>query len=86
MTSHWLRTLLFAASVASVATAALLPVASHAAGPADPDKVLRFVFPAAETGFDPAIFRDLYSAQVVQSVFETLYTSTIWPVPPSWCR
>jgi oligopeptide transport system substrate-binding protein len=74
MTSHWLRTLLFAASVASVATAALLPAASHAAGPADPDKVLRFVFPAAETGFDPAIFRDLYSAQVVQSVFETLYT------------
>ncbi len=41
---------------------------------ADPDKVLRFVFVEAETGFDPATVRDLYSAIVIQSVFETLYT------------
>lgn len=41
---------------------------------ADPDKVLRFVFVSAETGFDPAITRDLYSADVIQSIFETLYT------------
>nr|WP_202946159.1 ABC transporter substrate-binding protein [Collimonas fungivorans] len=42
--------------------------------PADPEKVLRYVFVAPETGFDPAITRDLYSALVVQSVFETLFT------------
>ncbi len=41
---------------------------------ADPTKVLHAVFVAAETGFDPAITRDLYSAQVIQSIFETLYT------------
>jgi hypothetical protein len=31
-------------------------------------------FPAAETGFDPAIARDTYSAHVEQAIFETLYT------------
>ena len=41
---------------------------------ADPTKVLHAVFVAAETGFDPATTRDLYSAQVIQSIFETLYT------------
>ncbi|GAC1419351.1 MAG: ABC transporter substrate-binding protein [Burkholderiaceae bacterium] len=50
------------------------PHAIGAVNPADPGKVLRYIFPAAETGFDPAISRDLYSAHVVQSVFETLYT------------
>ena len=48
--------------------------AAHAASPADPAKVLRYIFIAPETGFDPAVTRDLYSAHVVQSVFETLYT------------
>lgn len=52
----------------------LSALVSHAASAADPQKILRFVFPAAETGFDPAIARDLYSAVVMQSVFETLYT------------
>jgi oligopeptide transport system substrate-binding protein len=41
---------------------------------ADPDKVLRYVFPAAESGFDPAMTQDLYSGHIDQSVFETLYT------------
>ncbi|OIQ89666.1 putative binding protein YgiS precursor [mine drainage metagenome] len=45
--------------------------AAHAA---DPDKVLHYAFVAPETGFDPAITRDLYSAEVIQSIFETLYT------------
>ena len=52
--------------------ASALPAA--AVNPADPDKTLRYIFPAAETGFDPAIVRDLYSGLVVQSLFETLYT------------
>jgi ABC-type transport system substrate-binding protein len=41
---------------------------------ADPDKVLRYIFVAQETGFDPAVARDLYSAHVIQSVFEALFT------------
>ena len=41
---------------------------------ADPTKVVRQVFPAAETGFDPAGVQDLYSATIEQSIFETLLT------------
>jgi len=45
-----------------------------AKNPADPNKVLRYVFPVAETGFDPAGTQDLYSAHVHNSIFEGLYT------------
>ena len=45
-----------------------------AKSPADPNKVLRYVFPVAETGFDPAGTQDLYSAHVHNSIFEGLYT------------
>ncbi|HYD79009.1 MAG TPA: ABC transporter substrate-binding protein [Paucimonas sp.] len=38
------------------------------------EKVLRYVFPESETGFDPAVSYDWYSAQVIQSIFESLYT------------
>lgn len=41
---------------------------------ADPNKVLRYVFPASETGFDPAVAHDLYSSQVIRSICEPLYT------------
>ena len=41
---------------------------------ADPNKVVRHVFPAAETGFDPAGAQDLYSGTIEQAVFETLLT------------
>ncbi|AEK63003.1 ABC transporter substrate-binding protein [Collimonas fungivorans] len=71
MNSLWLRGIL----VACLACA--LPMKASVAAPtspADPEKVLRYVFVAPETGFDPAITRDLYSALVVQSVFETLFT------------
>lgn len=47
---------------------------TFAKSPADPNKVLRYVFPVAETGFDPAGVHDLYSAHVNGSIFETLYT------------
>ena len=51
------------------------PSSSHrAAHAADPSKVIRHVFPAAETGFDPAGVQDLYSATIEQMVFETLLT------------
>ena len=63
--SRFLRALVVALA------AALAPLA--AAAP-DMSKVIREVFPVAETGFDPAAVHDLYSATVLQGIFETLYT------------
>jgi ABC-type transport system substrate-binding protein len=37
-------------------------------------KVLRYAFPAAESGFDPAQISDLYSATIVSHIFESLLT------------
>jgi len=37
-------------------------------------KVLRYAFPTAETGFDPAQLSDLYSRTVTAHIFEQLYT------------
>ena len=45
-----------------------------AANPANPNKVLKTVFPAAETGFDPGYIHDRYSAKINSAIFETLYT------------
>lgn len=47
---------------------------TQAKSPANPNKVLRYAFPVAETGFDPVAIQDLYSAHILYSVFETLYT------------
>jgi oligopeptide transport system substrate-binding protein len=44
------------------------------AAAADMSKVIRYVFPAAETGFDPAGAQDLYSGTIEQAIFETLLT------------
>ena len=41
---------------------------------ADSGKVLRYVFSASETGFDPAVAHDVYSSQVIRSICEPLYT------------
>ena len=51
---------------------ALLIAASAVA--ADPAKVLRIAFPAAETGFDPVRVSDLYSNEVNEAIFERLLT------------
>jgi ABC-type transport system substrate-binding protein len=51
---------------------ALLIAASALA--ADPAKVLRLSFPAAETGFDPARVSDIYSGTVNEAIFERLLT------------
>ena len=66
-------------SVVSLCIAVSFALPLHTASaaptsPADPGKVLRYVIPAAETGFDPAMTRDLYSQVVNQSVFEPLFT------------
>ena len=58
-----------AVSAAAVAALSVVPAAA-----ADMNKVIRHVFPAAETGFDPAAVHDLYSGTVVQAIFETLLT------------
>lgn len=41
---------------------------------ADPQKVLRWVLPRAETGFDPARVHDYYSGSIVENIFERLVT------------
>ncbi len=59
----------------TLAAAALLAsTAAAPAGAADMSKVIRQVFPAAETGFDPQGIHDLYSGTLVQAIFETLLT------------
>ncbi|HYD78759.1 MAG TPA: ABC transporter substrate-binding protein [Paucimonas sp.] len=58
----------------AAALAAGMPMAAAKTSPADPDKVLRYIFISSETGFDPARAQDLYSSHIVQAVFEPLFT------------
>jgi|KBSSwiStaDraftv2_1062776.scaffolds.fasta_scaffold25672_2 ABC-type transport system substrate-binding protein len=51
---------------------AALPAWPQSSAPA-PQKVLRYAFPVAETGFDPAKLSDLYSRTVTRHIFESLY-------------
>jgi ABC-type transport system substrate-binding protein len=62
------RLLLCAALALSTLAAQAQPAA------ATPTKVLRYAFPTAETGFDPARIVDLYSRIVTAHIFESLYT------------
>ncbi len=41
---------------------------------ADPAKVLRITFQAAETGFDPVKVSDYYSGTVIEAIFDPLLT------------
>jgi ABC-type transport system substrate-binding protein len=61
----------FSLARSAAALACMLAVAMSALA-ADPRKVIRHAFPAAETGFDPAGAQDLYSATIEQVIFETL--------------
>ena len=66
-----------AAAASSAAASAPSPSAASAATPARAAagrKVLRYAFPVAETGFDPARIVDLYSRIVTAHIFESLYT------------
>ena len=45
-----------------------------AKSPAIQTRCCAMPFPVAETGFDPAAVQDLYSAHVLYSIFDTLYT------------
>jgi len=61
---------------AALAAAGLTTQAQPASAPATgaAPKVLRYAFPIAETGFDPARIVDLYSRIVTAHIFESLYT------------
>jgi ABC-type transport system substrate-binding protein len=53
-----------------LALATSLSLASQAAPPPATPKLLRYAFPIAETGFDPAQVTDLYSNTVLANIFE----------------
>ncbi len=74
MTSRLLRAL--ALAVTSIAAVAGLALAFSplAQAQADPRKVLRVTLRAAETGFDPQAFSDLYSSYVVRGIFDPLFS------------
>ena len=55
-----------------LACAFLLQAPAHAK--ADPDKVLRVTFEAADDGFDPAHTNSLYSSWVSQAIYESMLT------------
>ena len=60
-------------AVASLLVGWTAALAVQAAAPADPPRVLRYSFPVAETGFDPARVDDLYSQTVTSHIFDGLY-------------
>ena len=74
MITSCLRTAVRASNFALLLALVLAGVAPPSAAAANMDKVIRHVFPAAETGFDPQAISDLYSGTVVQAIFETLLT------------
>jgi len=74
MIASCFRTAVRASNFALLLALVLAGVAPPSAAAANMDKVIRHVFPAAETGFDPQAISDLYSGTVVQAIFETLLT------------
>jgi len=49
---------------------------------ADPGKVLRYAFPIAETGFDPSQISDLYSATLIDNMFDAPLSYDYLARPP----
>jgi ABC-type transport system substrate-binding protein len=66
----------FCAAATCIALALGAP--SHAQ---TPEKVFRYAFPIAETGFDPAQLSDLYSRIITANIFEGLYDYDYLPRP-----
>jgi ABC-type transport system substrate-binding protein len=60
--------------LAALAAAPLASAAPASAQNGARPKVLRYAFPIAETGFDPAQLSDLYSRIVTAHIFDGLYT------------
>ena len=61
------------AGLLGASAAILLLLLSHAYA-ADPDKVVRFAFRVAETGFDPPRESDRYSYFILEAIFDPLLT------------
>ena len=61
-----------ASLIGAIATILLFPF--PVAQAADPNKVVRFAFRAAETGFDPPLETTRYSAFILEAVFDSLLT------------
>jgi ABC-type transport system substrate-binding protein len=57
--------------IAAIASLATLMASGAMAAPV---KTLRYILPAAEASFDPALARDYYTGHVTEAIFETLYT------------
>jgi ABC-type transport system substrate-binding protein len=71
---RWLAGLACAVALSlAAAPVASPPAQAQAQARADPAKVLRVVFPVAETGFDPQATSDYYSANVERAIFDSLY-------------
>ena len=66
------RALLIAAACAALPSGAADTPVDEATAPAP--RVLRYAFPVAETGFDPAQLSDLYSRTVTGGIFEAPLT------------
>ncbi len=64
--------LLWVVAAISVVGAFATPVRSQTA--ADPNKIVHVSFPTGESGFDPVRISDLYSATVIEAIFERLLT------------
>ena len=76
VTASMLGAAALATGTAALAAPSAAPAASKtapAAAPAAQEKVLRYAFLVAETGFDPAQVSDLYSRIVTAHIFESLY-------------
>jgi ABC-type transport system substrate-binding protein len=67
----FLSAALAAASLPAYADKEAKEATTKAAAPSA--KVLRYAFPIAETGFDPAQIDDLYSRTITAAIFESLY-------------
>ena len=61
------------ATVTASASASATAIAAVAAPAPRAEHVLRFAFPVAETGFDPAKISDLYSRIITGQIFEALF-------------
>lgn len=62
----------FLRATSSIGALATLP--SGVVAQATRQKVFRYAFPSAETGFDPAQISDLYSRNVTSHIFDSLYS------------
>jgi ABC-type transport system substrate-binding protein len=69
-----LRRRIFMVAASAVCGVALAALALGAQAAPDPKKVVHWVFPTGENGFDPVRISDLYSATVIEAIFERLLT------------